>query len=158
MSKFAENTTVPVERSSAEIERLIINYGASEFVSGWTMRSAQIMFEMHGKRIKFVLPLPDKTADEIRLNRYGKVVTQTEQDKRYEQECRQKWRALTLAIKAKLEAVESGIASFEEEFLPHFVVPGSKGQTVGEIMIPQLQAAYQDQRALPPLLTGSGNN
>lgn len=153
MSKFAENTEVPVERSRAEIERLIIKYGAAEFVSGWRQDSAQIMFEMHGKRIKFVLPLPDRTADEIRLTRYGKVASKTDQDKRYDQQCRQKWRALTLAIKAKLEAVESGIATFEEEFLPHFVVPGSKGQTVGELMIPQLEAAYKEQRSLPPLLT-----
>lgn len=44
-----------------------------------------------------------------------------------------------LCLKAKLEAVESGITSFEAEFLAHFVIPG--GGTFGEYAIPQLEEA-----------------
>jgi hypothetical protein len=42
-------------------------------------------------------------------------------------------------VKAKLEAVESGITTFEAEFLAHFGVPG--GGTFGEWAIPQLEKA-----------------
>lgn len=37
-------------------------------------------------------------------------------------EHRRRWRALLLGIKAKLEYVQSGIATFDEEFLAHIVI------------------------------------
>jgi len=40
-------------------------------------------------------------------------------------------------VKAKLEAVDSGITTFEAEFLAHFVIPG--GGTFGEYAIPQIE-------------------
>lgn len=138
MPKFAEHTTVPVEKSKVEIEKLLVRYGAEEFVSGWTGTTAQILFVMKGKRIKFVLHLPMESE-------YKNVA-------RYEQANRQRWRALLLCIKAKFESVASAITTFEEEFLPHFVIPGD-GRTLGEIMIPQLQKSYHSQKALPPLLS-----
>lgn len=67
-----------------------------------------------------------------------------------DQEKRRKWRALSLAIKAKLESVRSGIATFEEEFLPHIVMPD--GRRVIEWVAPQIEAAYQTGKM--PLLTG----
>ena len=50
---------------------------------------------------------------------------------------RQRWRALALCIKAKLEAVECGITSFEEEFLAHVVMPN--GQTFGKLALAQIE-------------------
>jgi hypothetical protein len=32
---YAVGTSVPVDRSKAEIERLLIRYGADHFASGW---------------------------------------------------------------------------------------------------------------------------
>ena len=55
---------------------------------------------------------------------------------------RQKWRALALVIKAKLEAVESGIAVFEDEFMAYIVLPGGE-ETVGDFMRPQIAEAYR---------------
>lgn len=57
----------------------------------------------------------------------------------WEQACRSRYRALNLCIKAKLEAVEQGITTFEAEFLAHFVMPNN--QTLGEAIIPQLEDA-----------------
>lgn len=54
---YAENTTVSVERTRAEIERLIQKCGATGFVSGWSGNDAALMFEAHGKRVKFILSL-----------------------------------------------------------------------------------------------------
>ncbi len=50
-------------------------------------------------------------------------------------------RWLALVIKAKLEAVESGITMFEEEFLAHIVLPD--GKTAGEHVIPAIESSYQ---------------
>ncbi|MCF7821873.1 MAG: hypothetical protein K9M17_05480 [Mariprofundaceae bacterium] len=64
---------------------------------------------------------------------------------------RQAWRALNLVVKAKLEAVESGITTFEDEFLAHIMLPD--GSTVGHLMRPQLEAAY-DSGSMPKGLPG----
>lgn len=54
-----------------------------------------------------------------------------------DQAARQRWRALLLCLKAKLEAVECGITTFEEEFMAHIVMPD--GSTFGKWAGPQLQ-------------------
>lgn len=46
-----------------------------------------------------------------------------------------------LVVKGKLEAVESEIVTFEEEFLAHLVLPN--GQTVGSEVRPMVAQAYE---------------
>jgi hypothetical protein len=151
MSLYASGTLVSSEKSKMEIERTLRRYGAAEFVQGWDADKAVIMFRMGGRRIRFYLPLPDK-------NNFRKTPSGRERRNEYaieeawEQAGRQRWRALALAIKAKLEAVESGITTFEEEFLAHVVMPN--GQNLGAVIVPQIAEAYEKKR-MPPLL-GSG--
>ena len=150
MSRYAANTDVSSDRSRAEIERTLERYGADQFFYGWQDGAATIGFRMHDRRVQFVLPLPDRNADDFRLTpskRYAR--SSADQAKAYEQAVKQKWRALSLVVKAKLEAVESGITTFEEEFLAHIVLPG--GQRVGAWMIPQIGRAYETGH-MPPLL------
>ena len=47
---------------------------------------------------------------------------------------------MVLVIKAKLEAVESGITTFENEFLANIVLPD--GQIVSDFMLPQIEHCY----------------
>ena len=96
----------------------------------------------------FILPLPDRQAREFTHHSKG-VRDESAQARLYEQAVRQRWRALALVIKAKLEAVEAGISEFEDEFLAHVMLPG--GQTVGEWMRPQVAEAYLT-RQMPPML------
>lgn len=159
MGQYAKDTQVSVDRSKAEIERILEKYGAQGFVSGWSGGRAVIGFAMHGRQVRFVLPLPDKTSDKIRMARpsaSGGGWTEASpevQRSRYEQELRQRWRALALAIKAKLEVVETGITSFEKEFLAHISLPN--GESVGDWIAPQLQNAYEKGH-MPPLLGYEG--
>ena len=150
MSQFAEKTQVSSEQSRAEIERTLSRYGATGFMYGWRDDSDIVAFEMASRRVMFKLPMPDKKAKEFVLTPGGKR-QRTPQDalKAWEQACRQRWRALALVIKSKLEAVESGITVLEDEFLAHIVLPD--GQTVGTAMRPQIEAAYQSGK-MPPLL------
>ena len=67
----------------------------------------------------------------------------------YEQEVRQRWRALAVTIKAKFAACEAGISVFEREFFYDTVLPN--GQTVGEYMMPQIEQSYQTAK-MPPML------
>lgn len=156
MTKFAAQTTVSTEKSRAEIEATLRRYGATGFAYAWQERRAMIQFEMNSRRIKFELPLPDPKAREfthtqnkhewMQKPRVASVAL-----KEWEQACRQRWRALALAIKAKLEAVECNITDFESEFLAHICLPN--GQTVGGYMLPQIADTYASGN-MPPLLPG----
>lgn len=151
---YASETNVPVERSKAEIERLITRYGASKFMTGHDGERAAVMFQMKGKMVQFILPLPKR--DERRFwytpHRQNKR-SEPEAYREWEQACRSRWRALCLCIKAKLEAIEAGITTFESEFLAHFVMPN--GKTFGEYAIPQIEQAVTEQR-MPTLQIGFG--
>jgi hypothetical protein len=145
---YAQDTSVPVEKSKMEIERLLTRYGATSFASGWEEQHAVIQFECHKKRIRFDLPLPPvadySKTPEGRTRRRPEMIRQA-----WEQGCRSRWRALVLIVKAKLEAVQSGVASFEDEFGWYTVLPG--GKTLGEMAHPAIEEAYRTGH-MPPLL------
>lgn len=152
MTRFAENTSVSVEKSRGEIERTLQRYGASGFMYGWQGNRAAIQFDMHKRRIKFELPFPDPTAREFtHTPGRNKPRPASQAQAAWEQACRQRWRALNLAIKAKLESVEAGISEFESEFLANIVLPG--GKSVGQWMLPQIATVYESGK-MPPMLTG----
>lgn len=112
-------------------------------------------FTMNGRHIKFELPMPDKSDPEFTRTPTGRARKNTQVAQAYEQAVKQRWRALALVIKAKLEAVESGITGFDEEFLAHIVLPD--GQTVGRWMIPQVAEAYE-HGTMPALLPAPGED
>jgi hypothetical protein len=129
---FANDTTVPVERSKAEIERLLGRYGAARFMSGWDGDTAVIGFVLGNRTIRFTLPLPAKTDKQFHRTPTGRQRRNpADAERAWEQACRSRWRALLLVIKAKLEAVQVGISTVEDEFLAWTVLPGD-GRTVGE--------------------------
>lgn len=133
--KYAEGTAVTSDKSRAEIERTLLRYGATGFMYGWQGSAAMVAFEAKGRSIRFLLPLPDRTDRQYTHHSRGMRTIEAAHDQ-WEQACRQRWRALALVIKAKLEAIESGITTFESEFLAHFMT--ADGKTVGEHIIPQL--------------------
>ena len=155
MTRFAENTAVPSDRSRAEIERTLSRYGAEGFMYGWEGNRAIVGFRAHGRVIRFVVPLPDRMAAEFwRTPGRGRQRATPQAEEAYERAVRQCWRALALVIKAKLEAVEAKITTFNDEFLAHTMLPD--GSTVGEWAAPQLDEVYargsmpQFLPALPP--------
>lgn len=140
MSRYAETTTVAPDRSRAEIEKTLARYGADSFMYGWDGDRAVLGFVARGLRVKFEMPMPDKNDKAFTRTPTGRTRSTNQAQEAYEQATRQKWRALALVIKAKLEAVEAGIVTFEEEFLAHIMLPG--GHTVGEEMIPGVHRIY----------------
>ena len=140
MSEFAKNTSVSVEKSRAEIERTVQRYGAQGYMYATRDDMAVVQFEMEGRVIRFRLELPSPN-DRVftHTEKRGTARSDEQAFQAWEQACRQRWRALLLVIKAKLEAVESGISVFDEEFLAWIV--GSDGCTLGESLLPALEAA-----------------
>jgi hypothetical protein len=149
-TRYAERTDVSSDRSRAEIERTLRRYGATAFAYGWDAEAATLMFEIAQRRVLFRLPMPDR--NERRFTHTptrGQRRDPGSQEREYEQSVRQRWRALALVIKAKLEAVAADITTIEQEFLAHIVLPD--GRTVGQHTAPAIAAAYETGE-MPALL------
>ena len=130
MSTYAQYTKVPISQSKAEIERILERYKADQFGSASDNEThrAMVQFRFNAKIIRFEMSLENLA----------------------EQQVRQRWRALLLAIKSKLESVESGIETFEEAFLAHVVMPD--GRTFSKFAIPQIEQAALEGRMPQTLL------
>ena len=147
---YAEKTSVSVSKTKADIEDLIQKAGAGQFVSGYKENMAVIGFSLANRQIRFVLPLPDKQEQKFWFTPERRTKRSEKQAyEAWEQACRSRWRALYLIIKAKLEAVDSGISTIEREFFYDIVLPD--GKTVVEFMAPQIETAYKTGE-MPPLL------
>jgi hypothetical protein len=147
---YAENTSVSVERSRAEIESTLARYGADQFMYGWDAERAVVQFRADNRVVRFRLILPDRNDTEFwKTPARGRSRSQEQAYAAWEQACRQRWRALALVIKAKLEAVETGITTFEDEFLAHTLLPD--GSTAGDWLGPQIADAYATGR-MPSIL------
>lgn len=151
MTQYAKKTVVTVDKSKLEIEQVLRRYGATAFGHMWNEDGAAVLFEIAGRRITMRLPLPDPDAHEFRFTAQNRARSQTARAEVYDQAVRQRWRALVLIVKAKLEAVESGITTVEREFLADVTLPD--GRTVGDWAAPQLELAYAHDR-MPALLPG----
>ena len=130
MAKYAQHTKVPVDRSRNEIEATLARYGATQFVYGHDEKRAVIGFSMSERTIRFDLPIEGLS----------------------EKEERQRWRALALVIKSKLESIECSIEEFDEAFLAQIVLPN--GSRVGQWGSPQIAAAYKTGQMPKLLLAG----
>ncbi len=152
--KYAANTNVASEKSRMEIEMCLKKYGASRFAYQSDVDFAAIGFEMKQRLIRFSVPLPQmktyKKAVDSRAVGGFRTRTDVQAIDACEQATRQRWRALLLMIRAKLEAVESGIETFDTAFLPYTVVPGTS-KTFAEWAVPQIERAYSGGK-MPPLL------
>jgi len=140
---YAAKTDIDPINTRADIERLLAKHGADRFAYFTEPGQAVIVFEMKPKddshemrRLKFSLPMPDPNV------------------RGSQQKARGRWRLLLLCVKAKLEAVDGGVETFEDAFMAHVVMPD--GKTVGEHIRPTIAAAYKSGKMLP-LLPGPGS-
>ncbi len=141
---YASGTSVTVRRSREEIERTLEKYKATHIGVMTEPGKATVLFRIGEWSVCFKMPLPD--VGDALMHR----VKIASRPRWLEQTTRERWRALSLTIKAKLVSVEARVETFEEAFLAHLVL-GGKGETVGEQTIPRLR---DDNRKL--LSPGSG--
>lgn len=151
--RYAAKTSVTVEQTRCEIERMLQRYGATAF--GYQSRpgGAIVAFACKDRQIRFDLPLPNLTDKEFTHTKQNKRREGRAQLQAWEQACRARWRALQLCIRAKLEAVSAGIAQFEEEFFAYVVIPGT-GETVYDSIREQVKQTYIGNENVPLRLTG----
>ncbi len=153
--RYAEDTTVPVERSRLELEQLLQRYGATAFGAMWEGDRQVVVFQIRDRRVLLDVPLPKRTERRFtHTESRGWPRSAAQAQLAYEQAVRARWRALVLVVKAKLEAVDAGITTIEREFLADIALPD--GRTVGQFMAPQIDRAYRSGE-MPALLPGSGD-
>lgn len=73
---------------------------------------------------------------------------------KWEQSCRERWRAVVLLVKAKLELARLGVSTVEREFLADLVLPD--GQTLHTAMRGPIADALANGR-MPRLLLPGGS-
>ena len=146
---YAQATSVPENRTRNDIEDILAQYGADQFIYGWGGNDAVVGFRKNGKMVRFKLAMPTGNEESLKYTPTGRLRRDGSMDTRIAQERRRRWRALLLVIKAKLEAVDTGISSFEEEFLSWILLPD--GSNVAEFMLPQIDQAYKSGK-MPKLL------
>lgn len=131
-TKYAVDTKVPVNQTRLEIETTLAKFGATSFAFASYSDRATVMFEAMKRRIRFELKLPKGTTDAGTAKIH-----------------RERWRALFLAIKAKVVSVDTEIETFEDAFMSHIVL--ADGSTVGESIKPALIEQYRTGRMVPLL-------
>lgn len=142
---YASGSEVPVARSRTHLEQLLRAHGAEGFAYGWTSANDRVEFVWKNQRVRFTLPRPDR--QKFSLTPSGLQRSDKQTDAAIDAEDRRRWRALLLVVRAKVEAVESGISIFEEEFLAFIVMPNE--QTVGEILVPRIGDGSISRKLLP---------
>lgn len=148
--QYAVNTDISSDRSRGDIEKTLAKYGGKSFMYGYDEHRAIVQFATATRHVRFVLPMPDRDSRQFTHTAgRNQVRSKAAAAAQYEQAVRQRWRALNLVIKAKLEAVETGIVSFDAEFMAHIVLPDDT--TVGESVIPGIKLAYETGQ-MPELL------
>jgi hypothetical protein len=129
---YALGTTVDVSRSRAEIDALLCKHGASAtaILNDDEKSIAAVAFTMKGARFRIELPLPrpedagPERGKEPRGWAYlDPVARERWRTERLTQLRRERWRALLLLIKSKLEIVRLGLFPLEHEFMANLVLP-----------------------------------
>jgi len=88
---YAASTTVPVDRTRAEIERTLQRYGAISFAYGYDADRAMIQFSAHGRQVRFALNLP--SPGDRRFTHHARGARTADAARvQWEQACRQRWR------------------------------------------------------------------
>lgn len=150
--RYAEDTTVPVSRSKTELESILSKAGATGF--GYITQGSRtaIQFELSGRRYLFRIDLPGLDDPEVVKNRAGGWRPASQRPNALAQIERQRWRALILIVKAKLESIAQEVETPEQAFLAQLMLPD--GSTVGEWLAPQVEYVYETGR-MPRLIPGA---
>lgn len=141
--KYASDTSVQVSKSRGEIEKLLRIWGAKQMQWSDDFDGGNVMLRFiweHGGAsytARFVVDV--STAQEIKdESRDGRTrkFSQVKYDKAMDRRGMVEHRELALLMKAIFVAVDCGLITAEQVFLPF--LEGQDGRTVGECILPEL--------------------
>lgn len=137
--RYAWMTTVPVEKSQAELMTLLGRHGVTDLATTHSAaRGSAIRFRIGARWFEVAIgrPLWDEIQNDYQNTR-GTVV------ENIEQEYRRRWRAQLMLLRMKLEFIETGESTVETEFMSSLLL--ESGRTLAEVIsdngIPLLAAS-----------------
>ena len=155
MARYAEGTTVPAEKSQAEVNAILKKHGATHIMTGEGPEATLIQFKLNDRMFRF--GVNRATADEMRAryiaeSTYGDWQAQRSADRidwpgRAAQEWRRRWRARVIWLKSLIEFTDD--VPLEQSMLANLVLPD--GRTFDEWSAPQVEAMYASGH-MPPML------
>jgi hypothetical protein len=159
--RFAQDTIVAIQKSRGEIQNILTQWGAEGI--RWTddLKGDQVILEFTWGTggfefmARFHIELPqeeDLHADAI--DGRTKKLNKNKLKKLMAQRGKREHRVLLLFLKGAFEAIEEGIMTPEQLFLPHLV--GKDGRTVTEAISRQLPVLLTNGATalLPPGIRG----
>ena len=98
---YARDTNVSVNRTREEIIATLERYGADAFGYAQDGNQQVVFFRMEGRRVRLMVDMPNPGEFALTptgIRRAGKAHMNA-----YDRACRQRWPAMPLLVKAKLE-------------------------------------------------------
>lgn len=136
--RFAEDTRVPVAKSRSEIDGLLRGWGAAgvQWTDDWETSVVTLRFRWpHGSKTfaaRMTIKLPSaKDLEPLAVDNRSGGISERKLDKLLADRGKREHRLLLLLIKSTLNAVDAGVISDVEAFLPY--LEGKDGRTVGEV-------------------------
>ena len=158
-SKYAESTNVTPEESKTAINYILKQWGVRGIQWSEMFDPPAVVLQFlwspdgldqhYMAKMQLALPTDETLTEEAKHKRTGKVL----EDKLERLKDQRGWRehrVLHIFLKGAFEAIDNGIITAEQLFLPWLV--GRDGRTVGEVVGPRLPALMNDTAAalLPP--------
>ena len=132
--RFAEGTTVSVDRSRGEISSILAAHGVQRQMWGSEPKGDVLQFQLSGHTFRFSIPRP--TLDEVRrdyVSRGGNWSRVYDAGAKVDAEWRRRWRANVLLLKAKLEFADGEASTVIRELMPYALL--TDGRTLEEAII-----------------------
>ena len=133
-------TTIPGARTIGEIEALLIDFGAENFMKTVNKEKKQITsimftFEVNGKQLPFKLPT---NVEKCRDYLYKEYLSKTKRPGKEKEDFdidayNIAWRLIKDWVHAQLSIIESGMVEPEEVFLPYLMI--DKDRTLSQKFI-----------------------
>lgn len=120
MARYAEGTTVSVDKSRGEISGILTSHGILR--QGWWSEPEGdgVQFEYNGGVYRLNIPRPTAVTMEKQDSGKYRYPYNIDWADKAEKEWKRRWRATVLLLKVKLEFAEDGdVTSLERELLPY---------------------------------------
>jgi hypothetical protein len=102
---------------ASELEKLLLEHNVTVFGYERADGFAIVRFKMNDKKLRLVVVMPDWNDDKYRLTPSRREIRSiTQRRSLYWKDVASTWRAMKNLIAAKIEGVEMGITTFEDEF------------------------------------------
>jgi hypothetical protein len=144
-SNYVRGASLSCSMIQAEIQQMLAGTGAHGFRVASDHGKAAVSFNCGGRRFRLVLEHAGPDSPGAPAHDPLQPSSRIHESKNAQETARQSWRQLSLLIQAKLDAVDSGIVTFDEEFLAYMVMPG--GATVFQATAPAITTAYSREEA-----------